>query len=112
MSEFLYPTKDKYRISSKFGMRPHPITKKQSFHNGIDLATPVDTALINTIAPAKVTKVGYDELNGHYIRLEHDNNMLTSYAHLNSISVREGQQIDLNEEFAKTGINQTNINRK
>lgn len=103
MTKFLYPTEKQFRISTKYGMRKHPITKKQSMHNGVDLATTIGTVLKNTIAPGKVIKVGYDDLNGHYLRIEHNNNMLTSYAHLNLITVKEGQQINLNDEFAETG---------
>lgn len=32
------PLKDKFRISSPYGGRIHPITGKHSFHSGIDMA--------------------------------------------------------------------------
>ena len=34
------PLKDKFRISSPYGGRIHPITGKHSFHSGIDMAGP------------------------------------------------------------------------
>ena len=32
------PLKEKFRISSTYGGRIHPLTKKRSFHSGIDMA--------------------------------------------------------------------------
>jgi murein DD-endopeptidase len=99
----IYPCVKAYRISSKFGNRIHPVTKKESFHNGVDIATPSGTLLKNTVSIGKCTKVGYDDLNGHYLRIEHDNGLLTSYAHLSKVIAKEGEQIDLGEVFALTG---------
>ena len=98
-----YPTVKQYRISSKFGTRIHPISKKESYHNGVDIACPTGTALKNTVSTAICTKVGFDNRNGHYLRLEHDNGLLTSYAHLSKVIAKEGAEIDLGEVFALTG---------
>lgn len=46
-----YPLKDKFRISSPYGGRIHPITGKHSFHSGIDMA-------VELAAPVHATASG------------------------------------------------------
>ena len=99
-----YPTVDKYRISSPYGYRTHPVTgKKGSFHNGVDLATPIGTILKNTVGSGKCTKVGYDKRNGNYLRIQHDCGLMTSYAHLSKVLVKQGNEVSRGEVFALTG---------
>jgi murein DD-endopeptidase len=100
---YMYPTVTPYRISSKYGMRIHPVTKQKRFHNGVDIACPIGTFLKNTIASGKCVKIGFDDLNGNYLRIEHDNGLLTSYAHLSKVIVKEGNEVSLGEVFALTG---------
>ena len=101
--KYIYPCIKTFRISSKYGERIHPVTGKKSFHNGVDIACPVGTTLKNTVSEAICVKVGYDNRNGHYLRLQHDNGMMTSYAHLAKVMVKEGADVSLGEVFALTG---------
>ena len=103
MEKFKYPCIKTYRISSKYGTRIHPITKVQSFHNGVDIACPEGTTLKNTIGQGICTKVGHDSLNGNFLRIEHDNGFLTSYAHLSKVICKEGVSVEVGELFALTG---------
>ena len=98
-----YPTIKPYRISSKYGMRTHPVTKEKKFHNGVDIACPVGTVLRNTIADGKCVLVGYDDRNGNYCRIEHSNGMLTGYAHLSKVLVKQGDTVALGQDFAMSG---------
>ena len=41
--KFTWPTNDYKTISSYFGYRIHPITFKESYHSGIDIAAPEGT---------------------------------------------------------------------
>ena len=103
MEKFKYPCIKTYRISSKYGTRIHPITKVQSFHNGVDIACPEGTTLKNTIGQGICTKVGHDSLNGNFLRIKHQNGFLTSYAHLKTVIVKEGATVSPMEIFALTG---------
>lgn len=100
---YQYPTIKKYRISSKYGERVHPVTEVISFHNGVDIACPIGTKLQNTVTTAKCIKVGNDKRNGNYLRLEHDNGLLTSYAHLSKVLVKEGEIVPVGKVFAQSG---------
>lgn len=101
--KYIYPTVKRYRISCRYGNRIHPVTKEPQFHNGVDIACPIGTSLVNTITPAKCVKVGFDDINGIYLRLEHDNGLLTSYAHLSKVLVKEGDNVAVGTSFAITG---------
>lgn len=102
-SKYIYPTVKAYRISSKFGKRIHPVTGKEQYHNGVDIACPVGTVLKNTVGMATCIKVGFDDINGNFLRLQHDNGMVTSYAHLHKVICKEGEQVTPGEIFALTG---------
>lgn len=77
------PWPDGYAINAKspFGNRIHPITKRKSFHHGVDVALPVGTQLR---APAfgVVVKKGKSDSGGFTLVLEHANKIHTVYYHL------------------------------
>ncbi|WP_428771418.1 M23 family metallopeptidase [Treponema sp. HNW] len=76
-------------ISSAFGTRVSPITGRQSFHRGIDIAAPEGTPVF--ACKSGITAfIGVDERYGNYIILQHDNNMQSMYAHLKTVSVQTG----------------------
>ena len=81
------------RISSYFGMRKHPITKKSWMHNGVDYAatygTPVEASADGTIIH-RGWKGGHPSVNGRTggygktIIIRHPNGYKTLYGHLSS----------------------------
>ncbi len=89
-------------ISSKFGYRNHPITKKRSFHTGIDLSAPSGTPIYATadgvIEYAK-KKGGY----GNYILIDHPYGFKTAYGHLSKLNVSEGDYVLKNDLIGYVG---------
>ena len=82
----------KPRVTSKYGMRCHPISKKRCFHSGIDLAS--SKFLIFAAAEGVVSKIsnngnGY----GNNVTIDHLNGIRTFYAHLDQILVSENQRV-------------------
>lgn len=69
------------RLSSKFGPRIHPITKKKSNHKGVDLAAPKMTPIYAT-ANGTVTFSGKQGGYGNFIKINHENGYKTAYAHM------------------------------
>jgi len=69
------------RISSPFGERKHPISKKSRFHNGIDYAAPWGTPIV-AAGEATVTFVGRKGGYGKVVTLQHHQRVSTLYAHL------------------------------
>jgi len=91
---------DGAKISSRFGMRSHPILGFSRLHAGVDFAapsgTPIYAAGSGTVEFAGV-KGGY----GNYVLLRHNSTFSTAYAHMSGFSrasrvgnrVRQGEVI-------------------
>jgi len=71
------------RISSKFGMRFHPILHKWLMHDGIDYVNKVGTP-IHSVADGKVIYKGWIRGYGKAVKIKHKNGYITLYAHLHS----------------------------
>jgi murein DD-endopeptidase MepM/ murein hydrolase activator NlpD len=80
------------RLSSDFGWRIHPITGKRSFHDGIDIANQVGTA-INAYADGTVTKTAWNDSYGNFIIIDHGGGLETYYIHLSGIEVSVGDNV-------------------
>ena len=78
---------DGAKLSSNFGMRKHPISGYNKMHKGIDFAAPIGTPIYaggNGIIEYAGRNGGY----GKYIRIRHNNEYKTAYAHLSSFNKR------------------------
>ena len=80
------------RISSPFGLRLHPVHRKESMHLGIDFAlpngTPVRAAEGGVVA--QVANEAERSTYGRYLRICHADGYSSLYAHLSHIDVRVG----------------------
>ena len=72
---------DGARLSSSFGMRKHPISGFNKMHKGVDFAAPKGTP-IYAGGNGVVEYIGRNGGYGNYIRIRHNNNYKTAYAHL------------------------------
>lgn len=69
-------------LTSSFGYRTHPVTKKQkSFHSGVDLVANRDT--VYSILHGIVESSGYNKLLGNYVRIKHGD-YSSIYGHLST----------------------------
>ncbi len=89
-------------VTSEFGERVHPVTGEKSHHNGVDIAAEEGTPVV-AAAEGVVSKVGYDEANGHYIIVKHSEGITTVYAHLRCSCVREGDAVSPFIKIAEAG---------
>lgn len=84
---------DYYRISSPFGRRVHPITKKVHRHDGIDFAARTGKAIYatgnGTVSSVKLSTIGY----GNRIIINHGYGYTTLYAHCSKIFVKNGDNV-------------------
>jgi len=95
-------------ISSQFGWRIHPVTKKKSFHNGVDIDMPMYTKIYATMSGKVVsvkytTKTTYGEGYGNYIVIRNNLGFETVYAHLSAIYVKQGQDVEKGTLVANLG---------
>ena len=84
-----HPLKGLGRISSGYGMRNHPITKKKIFHSGVDLAVDVGTG-VYAAASGTVIFAGRKGGYGRCIIISHKYGYETIYAHLIAYYTKEG----------------------
>lgn len=89
-------------ITSGFGYRIHPTSKKLDFHPAIDIKAP-EYSPIHSILGGQVTEVGTSKIFGKYIIVTHNNNMKSRYCHCNKIIVREGNFIKRGQIISKVG---------
>ena len=89
-----------YKMSSAFGWRRHPLTGKQHFHNGVDLAA--RSQIVRAIMPGRVQSTGYHKNLGKFIRIDHGF-MCSIYGHLSRIAVKNGQVLPAGFPIAITG---------
>jgi len=90
------------RISSKFGMRIHPIRKVWSMHTGIDIAARRGR-LIRAAYSGKVIKSGWMGGYGKIVIIKHRNGYQTRYAHCSKLLVKKGQYVKVGQKIAKIG---------
>jgi murein DD-endopeptidase MepM/ murein hydrolase activator NlpD len=89
-------------ITSGVGMRIDPIDGKWRHHNGIDISIPEGTP-VKPAAAGVVVYTGLRQGYGNTILLEHDNSMVTLYAHNSRILVATGQSVDRSTTIAYSG---------
>ncbi len=90
------------RISTKFGMRIHPVTKRKQFHSALDLAADLGTPVY---APADgvVVYAGKKRFYGNFLLISHGLGFATAYGHLHRIAVKSGDYIKKGELVALCG---------
>lgn len=93
---------EKHYVSSKFGMRRDPFTKKWANHKGLDMAGWRNTP-INAGGPGIVTRAGRNGAFGLFIEIDHGNGFKTKYGHLSKIKVKRGEKVEANQLIGLMG---------
>ena len=89
-------------ITSHFGSRLNPFTKKLQQHRGIDIKAKLGTKIMSP-SDATVLEVGYNKKDGHFIILQHDDVYKTSFCHLSKTAVETGIQVKAGEAIGEVG---------
>jgi murein DD-endopeptidase MepM/ murein hydrolase activator NlpD len=87
-------------LTSGFGLRwfgVHP-----DVHRGVDLDVPTGTA-VHAMYGGRVRFAGVMRGFGNVVWLDHEAGMVTVYAHLSQIAVREGQSVGTGEHLGLSG---------
>lgn len=89
-------------VTSPFGWRDDPLDGTRRFHHGIDFRLAPDTP-VRALADGKVVFSGWKPGYGNIVELQHDNGLVTRYAHNSSLSVQVGQAVRAGGEIARSG---------
>jgi murein DD-endopeptidase MepM/ murein hydrolase activator NlpD len=91
------------RLSSRYGKRIHPITKKKRKHNGLDFAvntgTPIYATADGVVHSARKSKTG----SGNFLSIQHDFGFASSFSHLKSFKVKAGELVEKGQLIAISG---------
>lgn len=97
-----YPLPYRATVTSAYGWRTHPITGKQSFHNGVDLAAGSGTA-IYAVRSGTVTTATYSSVYGYYVTVNHGDGYSSLYAHMTDYVVSNGQYVEKGQLLGYVG---------
>jgi len=98
---FIWPVNG--AITSFYGWRRDPFNRnRRHFHSGIDIrgstGTPVRAAMAG-----RISAVGYDNIFGNYIIINHHSGYRTLYGHLSVIRARTGAYVSQGERIGDVG---------
>jgi len=93
-----------YEITSKYGFRIHPVSKKRKLHKGVDFRAKINTPIYAT-ADGVVKFVQNRNIGsfGRIVVISHNYGFETLFAHLNKVNVKVGDVIYKGKLIAKSG---------
>ena len=91
-ADFRHPL-DRIHVTSPYGMRFHPITRRWAMHNGVDYRGATGTP-VYAVSSGRVIMARWNGGYGNSVEIQHANNHITQYAHLHRINVRQGQNVN------------------
>jgi len=101
----LLPTIQPVNVSynaAGFGWRLDPFTGRNAFHEGIDFASPVGTAIV-AAAGGVVIAAEYHHQFGNMLEIDHGNNIVTRYAHASRLLAKVGDIVKRGQRVAEIG---------
>ena len=93
---------DDYRLTSPFGYRISPVTGNAGMHTGIDMAADYASE-IYAFADGRVVDAAYDNSYGYYVKIAHEDNFVTIYAHCSELCVSAGDKVRMGDTVSLVG---------
>ncbi len=105
-----WPYPGDYKIYSKYGMRYHPVYKKNKMHWGVDLGgsygNPIVAAADGTVLKVDTPVPGKNTGGtnyGNYVVIDHGGGISTLYAHCKTVKVSVGDHVVAGQTIAACG---------
>lgn len=98
----IWPIPGYTNITSKYGMRVHPITNAYKLHTGMDVGAPMGASFVAS-ANGIVVKATYNNAYGNMVIIDHGGGVQTLYAHGSEIVAQLGQTVSAGDEILKVG---------
>lgn len=99
---FAFPLATYTRVSDDYGMRIHPTLNVEQFHNGVDFAAPLGTA-IYAAYDGVVVAATYSATMGNYVMIDHGDGLYTIYMHASALYVEKDDVVVKGETIAAVG---------
>lgn len=99
---FSWPVPSCTYLTSRFGLRIHPVYGTQKSHTGIDIGA-ASGATIIAADGGTVTMAGVNGGYGNCVMIDHGNGYKTLYGHMSSIAVTNGQTVSKGDTMGYVG---------
>lgn len=99
---FKWPLPGHTKITSEYGMRYHPILKKNKLHTGVDIGAPNGTK-ITAAEAGTVIFSGWNTAYGKMVIINHGGNVSSLYAHMSEITMQNGQAVAQGDKVGEVG---------
>ncbi len=90
------------RISSGFGNRIDPFTRRLARHTGLDMSAPFGTPILAS-AGGRVRFAGRRSAYGRMVEIDHGNGLATRYGHASKLFVHAGEVVLPGQKIAAVG---------
>ncbi len=100
--EFAWPAPGYTTITSRYGMRIHPILKTARVHTGTDIAMPTG-AYVLAANDGVVIKSMYVTGYGNMVMIDHGGGVSTLYGHGSELIAQTGQEVKKGDIIMKAG---------
>ena len=92
------------RISSNYGWRKHPISKRKKLHSGIDYAAPTGSRIYAS-ADGVIESARWTGGYGRYVVIKHNSTYSTAYAHMNGFAkgIKQGKKVKKGQVIGYVG---------
>jgi murein DD-endopeptidase MepM/ murein hydrolase activator NlpD len=98
---FIWPVSG--AITSPYGSRKDPFNgSRRQFHTGLDIRGSTGTP-IRAAMSGRVSQVGYDNVLGNYVIINHHSGYRTLYGHMSVIRTRTGAYVGTGERIGDVG---------
>ena len=99
---FANPLRIPLVVTSKYGYRSHPVTRRYQFHKGIDFRAAIGTRVYASRS-GKVIFAKWKNGYGKIVGIEHENDFTTWYGHLSRIRVKVGEWVSQGKIIGLSG---------
>lgn len=93
---------DAWTISSRVGVRIHPLSHRRRFHSGTDYAAPIGTPVLS-VQDGVVVRVARSWTAGRFVVVLHDDGSEAKYLHLDAQAAVEKQRLRKGELVGVVG---------
>lgn len=90
------------RITSTYGRRIDPFTKRPAFHGGIDFVAGENRQIV-AANRGKVKRAGRGGAYGNVVDIDHGLGLSTRYGHLSKVLVEEGEYVEVGQPIGIQG---------
>lgn len=97
-----YPFSQAAEVILPYGWQINPNTGEVFFHSGLDLLAAVGTQ-VSAIAPGAVVFAQEQGTYGNLVIVNHNGGLQSRYAHLDTINVKVGQQVNQGQSLGTVG---------